>query len=46
MAKKITLPQIDIMFKQLANTFVERSERGIPILIIRDNTDKSFNIKE
>lgn len=46
MAKTITLPQIDIMFKQLATTFVERSERGIPILIIRDNTDTSFQVKE
>ena len=46
MSNKITLPYIDIAFKQLASTFVERSERGIPILIIRDNTDRSFNIKE
>lgn len=46
MAKTITLPQIDIMFKQLAYTFIERSERGIPILIIRDNTDTSFQLKE
>lgn len=43
---KLTLPKIDITFKQLANTFVERSTRGIPILIIRDNTNRSFTVKE
>lgn len=43
---ELTLPNIDIAFKQLSNTFIERSERGIAILIIRDNTDQSFSHKE
>ncbi|WP_297422096.1 phage tail sheath C-terminal domain-containing protein [Clostridium sp.] len=34
----ITAPNIDISFKQKANTAVERSERGYAILIIRDDT--------
>jgi len=31
-----TLPQIVIAFKQLAQTFIERSERGTAILIVRE----------
>ncbi|MFW2490970.1 phage tail sheath C-terminal domain-containing protein [Clostridium chromiireducens] len=42
----VTLPELEVNFKQLATTFIERSERGIAILIIRDNTDKLFNYKE
>lgn len=42
----IKLPQIDVVFKQLSNTFIERSERGIAILIIKDSTDKTFVHKE
>lgn len=42
----LTLPKIDIAFKQLSNTFIERSERGIAILIIKDNTDRSFSYKK
>lgn len=40
----LSLPQIEIKFKQLANTFIARSARGIAILIIRDKTD--FNHKQ
>lgn len=42
----VTLPVLEVNFKQLATTFIERSERGVAILIIRDDTDKSFNYKE
>lgn len=42
----LTLPKIDIAFKQLSNTFIERSERGISILIIKDNTDRTFSYKK
>ena len=34
----VTLPKISITFQQLAGTFVRRSERGIAILILRDDT--------
>lgn len=42
----VTMPTIDISFKQLANTLIARSERGIAILIVRDETDKTFNTKQ
>ncbi|NRT32438.1 hypothetical protein BJV38_004977 [Clostridium beijerinckii] len=42
----ITMPTIDVTFKQLAASATERSERGYAILIVRDDTDKSFNYKE
>lgn len=35
----ITLPSIDVVFKQLAGSLIERSERGIAILIIKDDTN-------
>lgn len=35
----ITLPNIEISFKQLANSLIKRSERGIAILVIKDDTD-------
>lgn len=34
----VTLPSIDIEFRQLAGTLIQRSERGIAILIVRDVT--------
>lgn len=42
----VKLPNIEISFKQLATSLIERSERGIAILIIKDDTDKTFNYKE
>lgn len=42
----ISLPTIEIIFKQLASTFIKRSERGISVLIIKDDTNKSFSTKE
>lgn len=41
----ITLPIIEIIFKQLATSFVERSARGIAVLIVKDDTNKTFNVK-
>ena len=42
----ITLPNIEVIFKQLAGSLVTRSARGIAILIIRDMTDITFSYKE
>lgn len=42
----ISLPSVEILFKQLANSFVQRSERGVVILIVRDDTDETFTTKE
>lgn len=39
-------PTIDVVFKQLATTAISRSARGIVALIIRDETDTTFSIKE
>jgi hypothetical protein len=41
----ITLPSIEIIFKQLAGTLIARSARGIAILIIKDDTNTSFAFK-
>ncbi|MFH5182934.1 hypothetical protein ACHHV8_10050 [Paenibacillus sp. TAB 01] len=38
-----TMPQIEIIFKQLAGTAVARSAQGIAALIVLDDTDKSFD---
>lgn len=38
MAKK---PTIEVTFRQMATTMIERSERGIAALIIRDDTDET-----
>ncbi|WP_321994828.1 phage tail sheath C-terminal domain-containing protein [Clostridium butyricum] len=46
MSDVLTLPNIEINFKRLASTFIARSERGIAILIIKDDTDTTFTIKE
>lgn len=42
----VTMPVIDIIFKQLATSIIARSERGYAILIIKDDTDKTFDYKE
>ena len=34
----VTLPKINITFKQLATSFIQRSERGIVCLVVRDVT--------
>lgn len=42
----ITMPSIDVIFKQLATSAITRSERGYAILIVRDDTNKTFDYKE
>ncbi|HBM74716.1 MAG TPA: phage tail protein [Clostridiaceae bacterium] len=46
MVTPITLPTIDVIFKQLASNFIKRSARGIAILIIKDDTSTEFQTKE
>ena len=36
-----TLPNIDVIFKQRATTFLQKGDNAI--LIIKDDTDKTFN---
>lgn len=42
----VAMPNIDVSFKQKANSLVDRSERGNAILIVRDDTLKTFDYKE
>lgn len=42
----VTMPSIDIIFKKLASTAISRSQRGYAILIVRDDTNKTFDYKE
>lgn len=42
----VTLPSIEVIFKQLAGTLIARSERGVAILVVRDDTNKTFSYKE
>lgn len=42
----ITMPQIDITFKQQASSLIARSERGIAILIVKDDTNAEFTHKQ
>ncbi|MCG7410577.1 phage tail sheath protein [Paenibacillus sp. ACRRX] len=42
----IGLPKIEITFKQLAQTAIARSARGIVALIVKDKTDTTFEVKE
>ena len=39
------MPKLDIIFSQLATSLIERSERGIAALIMRDDTNALFNYK-
>lgn len=41
----VKMPTIEVIFKQLAGSLIERSTRSIAILIIKDDTDKSFQFK-
>ena len=38
----VTMPKIEIDFEQRAGDLAERSERGIAILIVRDETSKDL----
>ena len=42
----ITLPLLEVKFKQLSQSFIERSERGVAIFVVRDDTNKTFSYKE
>lgn len=42
----IKLPSIEVTFRQLAGSLIERSKLGIAILVIKDDTDKTFSYKE
>ncbi|MGG3307453.1 phage tail sheath C-terminal domain-containing protein [Paenibacillus lautus] len=42
----IGLPSIDIVFKKLAATLIQRSARGIVTLIVKDDTDTTYAVKE
>ena len=42
----ITMPKIEITFRQQATSLISRSERGVAILIVRDDTNKSFSHKQ
>lgn len=39
------LPTIEIIFKQLASTLIARSQRGIAVLVVRDDTDETFSTR-
>lgn len=43
MAKESKIPYISILFKQLATSAIVRSERGTAILIVKDDTDTSWD---
>lgn len=42
----ITMPKIEIAFRQQATSLITRSERGVAILIVRDDTSKTFTHKQ
>ena len=42
----VTMPKISVTFKQKAASLISRSERGIAVLLVRDDTDKSFTHKK
>lgn len=42
----ITMPKIEITFRQRAASLITRSERGVAILLIRDDTNKTFTHKQ
>jgi hypothetical protein len=42
----VKMPNMDVSFTQKASSLVDRSERGYAILIVRDDTIKTFDYKE
>lgn len=42
----IGLPKIDITYKGLGTSAIQRGKRGIAVLVIRDDTDKTFTSAE
>lgn len=42
----VTMPRIEITFEQKAVSLLSRSERGVAVLIVRDDTSKTFTHKQ
>lgn len=42
----IGLPKIEVNFKGLATSIIERSQKGVVCLILKDDTDKTFDFIE
>lgn len=42
----VKMPSIEVIFKQLAGSLIDRSERSIAILIIKDSTDNTLQYKK
>lgn len=42
----ITMPKIEVTFRQQATSLIARSERGVAILLIRDDTNQEFTHKQ
>lgn len=42
----VTMPKIEITFEQKAVSLLSRSERGVAVLIVRDDTNKTFTHKQ
>lgn len=42
----VTMPKISVIFQQKAASLMTRSERGIAILIVKDDTNKEFTHKQ
>lgn len=42
----VTMPKIEVTFQQQAGSLMERSERGYAILIVKDNTNPSWDYRE
>ena len=38
----ITMPKIEVTFRQQATSLIARSARGVAVLIVRDDTDKDL----
>lgn len=42
----VTMPKIEVTFRQKAASLISRSARGVAILLVRDDTDKTFTHKQ
>ena len=42
----ITMPKIEVTFRQQATSLIARSARGVAVLIVRDDTNKTFTHKQ
>lgn len=41
-----TMPKISVTFEQRAASLISRSERGIAVLIVKDDTDQTFSLRQ